>query len=284
MQTSRHDVATDLSQPMTSDRGILAMWGGQRGGTSAMTFVLRTLGSALGDNRIAPAADDLKSFWEDKAFVVLNDDIPAHFAQTWDSLAPAQTRDLANAGLDPQRSRARELLGQKLSGTGRLGIKDPRTARLLPFWLPVNVDPALDARVLLSFREPLSVIRSLAWRECFPDGKSRYLGLLHVLPALLDTDGHLPARVGFDDLMARPDAEIRRIARELGFAERRNQTLFASYGYDFLEKGLLHARGEEQSFPDDPAIPDLARHVYGWWRRPSTSPSVTSTSPISSPG
>jgi hypothetical protein len=80
--------------------------------------------------------------------------------------------------------RAVELLRSKVAQARIFGLKDPRIAKLLPFWDQVFVHCNYDVSYLLTIRHPLSVVKSLQKRDGFVAEKAYLLWFTHVITAL----------------------------------------------------------------------------------------------------
>ena len=99
------------------------------------------------------------------------------------------------------------------------GFKDPRTARLLPFWQSVFERVNCEVHYLVVTRNPLSIAESLNRRNDVEAEKSYYLWLEHVIPAVLGTKGAKRLVVDFDRLIEDPGPELSRVARTFELPE-----------------------------------------------------------------
>ncbi|QKE65042.1 glycosyltransferase [Aquipseudomonas campi] len=243
----------------TERKKILVVLGMHRSGTSALTRGLQVLRVSLGDN-LMPAfeGNNSKGFWEDLEIVALNDALLAELGMNWHSLGSLQ-REHDWAGLlgHPLAAQAEAYLQAQTEQYPLLGLKDPRMTRLLPFWLEIFRRCSVEPIFLISSRDPISVSRSLEKRDDFLPGKSYFLWLEHVLPALLNTTGYRRLVVDFDKLLEQPTRELKRIARLAGLQQPADAEL-KIYQESFLESGLRHY----QHTPNDlKADPNLAREI-----------------------
>ena len=78
-----------------------------------LTRLLQTCGLYLGpEDELMPAqADNPDGFWEHLEFVALNDELLNALGGAWD-LPPSRNENVAQAGLDPLRMKARLLIGR----------------------------------------------------------------------------------------------------------------------------------------------------------------------------
>ena len=241
------------------NKKILIVLGMHRSGTSALTRGLQVLGVSLGDN-LMPAfeGNNSKGFWEDLEIVALNDALLAELGMNWHSLGALQKRqDWTKLLEHPLAAKAEAYLQSQITQHPLFGLKDPRMGRLLPFWLEIFRRCQVEPVFLISSRDPLSVARSLAKRDDFLLGKSYFLWLEHVLPALLETRGHRRLVVDFDRLLEQPANELERIARLTGL-QAPVQTELDAYQEEFLESGLRHHQHTQDELIADPR---LAREI-----------------------
>jgi O-antigen biosynthesis protein len=245
------------------EKRIIVVLGMHRSGTSAVARAMPVFGIGLGD-RLMPAmpGNNDKGFWEDLDVYACNQELLAHLKSTWDSLRPISRDDLVSENLAAFRQRVCDLLRNKIADHEWFGLKDPRMARLLPFWKTVFQDLGVEVDYVLAIRNPLSVAASLAKRDGFGKEKSLYLWLQHVLPAVLETNGARRAVVDFDRLMGAPEPELRRVGAELGMSDRLDEAELGAYCAGYLENGLRHARFSVKDLAVDPDVPKLATEVF----------------------
>ncbi len=249
---------------MTEQRKhLLVVLGMHRSGTSAMTRALQVLGIHLGDNIMPALADNPKGFWEDMDVWALNEELLAQLGEAWDSLSPTLESRLSDAAFSSYEHRALDLLRRKTAEVDWLGMKDPRMVRLLPLWRSAFAEFDGEVRYLLAVRNPLSVAASLAARDGFAKEKSCYLWLQHMIPTVRDTAGSRRAVLDFDRLMAAPDSELRRVARELDIVDRLDEEALAGFCSGYLEGGLRHSSFDLKDLLADPVVPSLAKEAYG---------------------
>ena len=154
--------ALDSSADRTSPLTAICVAGMHRSGTSMVARLLNRCGVYLGPDeelwRSAP--DNKEGFWENPAFVDLNDHLLALVRGGWD-LPPAKSEQWApRPELAAALIKAREVI-DRLASNPRWGWKDPRNSLTLPFWL--QLIPKL--KVIVCLRNPLEVARSLTRRN-----------------------------------------------------------------------------------------------------------------------
>lgn len=238
---------------------VLVVLGMHRSGTSALTRGLQVLGVSLGDNLMSAfEGNNSKGFWEDLEIVAINDAILAWFGMDWHSLGSLhEEHDWPGLLGSPLVTRAEDYLRAQVLHQSLFGIKDPRMARLLPFWREIFKRCAVEPVFLISSRDPVSVADSLALRDGFLPGKSYYLWLEHMLSSLLDTSAATRCVVSFDRLLDRPAKELARIAAVAGLPAPEGAAL-DDYCLEFLDQELRHFRHTPNDLEIDP---NLAQEV-----------------------
>jgi glycosyltransferase involved in cell wall biosynthesis len=245
---------------------IIVVLGMHRSGTSALTRGLEALGVGLGTHLNPANFANPKGYWEDEDVMALNEGLLRRLGSAYDGLALISPDILLSDDYADLREEARMLLQRKLGGVSTWAFKDPRTARLLPFWQKVFSDLGLHHSYVISVRHPISVAQSLAQRDGFAPVKSYYLWLEHLLGALTETRGCPRVVVDYDALLSQPDVELARIADALQLP-RPGKAELDAYAHDFLDTDLRHTRYSEADLVADADIPQSVTRLYALLRR-----------------
>jgi len=104
-------------------------------------------------NQAAP--DNLEGYFENRSFVILNEDILTQFDGTWDNPPIFPTGWELSSETSTFVERAESLMGQCRHRCW--GWKDPRNSLTLPFWVRL----IRELKVIICVRNPLEVTRSL---------------------------------------------------------------------------------------------------------------------------
>jgi glycosyltransferase involved in cell wall biosynthesis len=219
---------------------IVVVLGMHRSGTSAIARGLRVLGIDLGDNLMPVAPDNPRGYWEDLDINALNISLLKAVGHDWHTLTPVLPDELSMSVISEFKLRAVEILREKLNASGCFGLKDPRIARLLPFWQDVFAWLRIRASYVIACRNPMSVAHSLAKRDGFDLEKGYYLWLEYMLRSLTQTTDQTRIVVDYDHLMEDPAGQLSRIAQSLGLDFDPSGTEFAEYRTHFLENSLRH--------------------------------------------
>jgi len=246
---------------METGKRIIVVLGMHRSGTSAITRGLMVAGVSLGD-RLLPAVkgNNDKGFWEDIDVNELNIEMLNSLSSDWHHLSQIRDSDvqiLADSGFF---LRADDLLRKKLSSISVYGIKDPRIAKLLPFWREVFRRGGFDVSYVIAVRNPLSVVKSLKDRDGFLPEKTYFLWLGHVLNSLVGSVGSRRLVVDYDLLMKDAECQLTRMAKELELPL--NEAELQVYKNEFLDGGLQHSAFKPGDLGLDNACPSRVREIY----------------------
>ena len=240
---------------------LIVVLGMHRSGTSAVTRGLQVLGVELGDHLMPPVeGNNPKGFWEDLDINALNIDMLNALSMDWHFLTPIQINDVELLRKRGYLLHAVDLLRNKTSNTQVFGFKDPRVAKLLPFWKEVFAHCQFDVHYIISLRHPMSVCRSLEKRDGFDFEKSYYLWLGHVVNCFTGTIGEKCSLVDYDHLMDSVEAEMTRLAKELSLPVDSAQ--LEKFKSDFIDEELRHTIYKAHDLEVDDRVPPLMREIY----------------------
>ncbi|MDD4913526.1 MAG: sulfotransferase [Methylococcales bacterium] len=240
---------------------LIVVLGMHRSGTSVVTRSLQILGVELG-NHLMPGHEsgNIKGYWEDLDINALNIEMQQAIGGDWHYLSAMGRADLQLLVEQGFLKRAVQLLRGKTAGHRLFGIKDPRFARLMPFWQRVFKRLKYRVHYVFAIRNPLSVVRSLAVRDGFDRQKCYLLWLAHTLEILAHTRNRPVALVEYDNLLADPDGQIRRLAAAMQLTV--DPVQLEIYLREFLDAELRHSQYRFEDLADDPDCPELVLEIY----------------------
>ena len=240
---------------------IVAVLGMHRSGTSVIARGLQVLGVDLGNKLMPPSeGNNSKGFWEDVEINQLNIEMLHSIQSDWHFLTPIQSADveiLCNSGY---LERAAKLLQEKTAGVGIFGFKDPRVAKLLPFWKQVFTQGQWKVSYAVVIRHPLSVCHSLVKRDGLAFEKSYLLWLEHVIGSLVGTEGENRVLVDYDHFIQMPEPELTRMAEALHLTV--NMAELQKFQADFLDHKLQHTIYRLNDLMLDTRALPLVQEVY----------------------
>ena len=240
---------------------LVIVLGMHRSGTSAITRGLQALGANLGDTLMPPVpGNNDKGFWEDIDINALNIEMLKTVGGDWFSLTPVGMPDIELLRSQGFLLRATELLREKMNASAVFAFKDPRVAKLLPFWNQAAEHLRVNAGYVLALRNPLSVAKSLAKRDHLFAEHSYLLWLGHVLESLRGSEGKPRVMVDYDRLMQNPDVELGRVACALHL--EMDAAEFEDYKTNFLDHQLQHTVYQPEDLWLDNSCPPIVREIY----------------------
>jgi hypothetical protein len=216
-------------------RQITIVIGMHRSGTSLAAHALHRLGIGMSeDNRIS--SDNRKGHWERPAIVAFHDRILQVFDRGW--FDPRHSLALpAEWWLHPEvraiRSDMAAWLKQRLPGCGHVGFKDPRTARLLPFWHGLCEELTLEPCYVFCVREPGQVARSLRIHDGLSPQEAVYRWMVHNSHAALGLEGRPICIIPYEAWFTDGRAVLDRLA-----SHRCQAAALPDFIIDRLEAGL----------------------------------------------
>ena len=257
---------------------VVVVIGMHRSGTSAIARALNVLGVELGHRLIAPGPDNETGFWEDADIVNIHDRLLEVFGCSWDSLSVISPNAWMTHAVKALRDEATVLVRERFGHCRLWGFKDPRTARLLPFWRPIFADLGLAPKYVIVVRNPLNVAESLRARDRKNFTKATLLWLEHYVEAVTQSVGAPRMLCHYDQFVEDPRAGIARLQQFLGrSSEAAPLHAIEEYVSGFLKEELRHHRYEDTHLDSSPDMPALVSKVYAAIRealrqdRPSVS-------------
>ncbi|HEX3458836.1 MAG TPA: hypothetical protein VHR97_12870 [Candidatus Baltobacteraceae bacterium] len=233
-----------LWQPVNSAARsrTIAVLGMHRSGTSAITRGVAALGVFLGNDFLDAQPENPTGYWEDKGIVDLNERVLGALGLTWDAVAPVDLSLLDSNAARKLRRTAGAYIRRAFCRNALWGFKDPRTMRVLPFWLDVFAACAVDDAYLLVIRNPMSVAKSLFARQQMPLETALQLWLAYGIPFFDRTAGKVTMVVDYDRFMIEPRRELQRIAHGLAIDPSENEVAreIDRFTNEFLDEKLRH--------------------------------------------
>jgi hypothetical protein len=233
-----------------------------RSGTSAVARGLAALGVDLGNDFLDAQPENPTGYWEDRGIVELNERVLRVLGLNWDDAAQIDPARFSDWRMWRLRRETMRYLRRRFGSKPVWGFKDPRTIRLLPFWLRVLPERAVETAYLLVIRNPASVAASLHARQRMTVDAAQRLWVSYVVP-FLDRLEHKPlAVVDYDLLMAEPRGQLERIAQNLHLPNA-HKSQVDSFVTDFLDIKLRHTVFSPDEIDAGSDAGRLTREAYG---------------------
>lgn len=254
---------SSISESKQSKKHVVVVLGMHRSGTSLLTRGLEVLGVDLGANLYGGVVgNNDKGFFEDIDVNGFNVELLQALGRDWHSIEPVLPEELNRQVIQEFKLKAIELIRSKINNVQCFGLKDPRIARLLPFWVSVFEHLKVKVSYIIAFRNPMSVARSLQKRDGFDLEKGYLLWAEHMLGSLRNTQGRERLVVEYDRLMADPGKELRRIADACHLKFDSTSQEFVEYQMEFLDSSLRHTQYQAEDLLLDQAVPAGTVELY----------------------
>lgn len=221
---------------------IFVVLGMPRSGTSAIARGLKALGIDLGEK--LSEADNTwnpKGFWEDADIVYkINRGVLFALNYPWMSVSLIKYEELHQESLHELKIAAALLIKERMGLTSCWGFKDPRTAKVLPFWQAVFTDLNLQDKYVIALRNPLATAYSYQRLSGEDIEVGLLLWLMHLIPAINATHSKKRILVSYDMMMQNPRLQLERMQTQLDLPHLSNQKEYDIYINEFLDKSLQH--------------------------------------------
>ena len=226
------------SLPASGKGRVTCVLGMHRSGTSAVARGLEVLGIGLGTSLIEAGDDNPKGYWEDAEGLAINKAVLEWCDIAWNDLRIVSDQTFLQKGLHGLSRKATDLLRARVQCYGNWGFKDPRTVRVLPFWLHAAERAGVPMDFVVVLRHPLEVAESLRVRNRIPIVHGLLMWAAYVLPFLPRIRNYPHVFMTYDDLLDNPEYTLRRMASRIGSSI--DEGRLHDYVQTFLSRDLRH--------------------------------------------
>lgn len=236
--------------------------GMHRSGTSALGGILDGLGISMGKKLVAASKNNKKGYFENENIVHFNNDILfPMLGQKADDLELLHKNWENDESIQKLYPLAKEIIKNDYTGQKLFGLKDPRMCILFPFWEKVLSELDIMIKVILPYRDPMEVYRSLQKRDNFSQEKSLLLWVKHVLFAEYYSRKYPRVFTSYDELLHQPKKTLNRIFKELSIDKDKLSKDIDQVLY-FLEKDLKHNSENNTDLEDAPKFIVKTKELY----------------------
>ncbi|MFZ2450579.1 MAG: hypothetical protein WAW36_08670 [Methylovulum miyakonense] len=210
----RQNMATpSMVEKFSANRRLAVLiLGMHRSGTSAVTRMTNLLGLDVTTDLMPPTPANPTGYWESVELRELHDEILSALGSSWDDILPINADIFQTPEIDRYKFLLTDYIVRTFSGSQRFVIKDPRMCNLMPLWLGALEGLNVELRVIMPYRHPLEVAKSLQNREGFTLEKSFLLWLRHILNAERHTRGIKRCFVSYSQALTNPEKVIQTIS------------------------------------------------------------------------
>ena len=239
-----------------TSKNIFVVLGPARSGTSAITRGLQALGVDLGNNlaranqRVNPTG-----FWEDyEISQKINREIYSRLDCLSCGIIMPDQQQLVGENMQPIREYAVRLLRRRFESTRYWGFKDPKTARLIPFWQSVFATLNLNEHYVITLRNPLASAQSHRNLSGADIETGLFQWLMHLIPSIEGPHGKERIITSYDLVMENPHEQLQRVKNGLQIPENPRTCELERYVNDFIDRNLHHNKYNDEDLRSNSAV------------------------------
>jgi hypothetical protein len=214
--------------------------GMHRSGTSVVARALDTMGVDLGKNLLGGDHNNPKGYWEDKDIYRVNQYILETYTSDKDfALSLAGNMK----GLQDNAWCAREIeriIALKSATSPLWGCKDPRLCLTFPIWKEHLLRQGVTPKVVIVYRNPLDVAKSLHARDRFSLDYALLLWFSYtysIFRSIANIDSTI---IEYERLLLQPELTLKNLQRSLNLDTQISELALAEFSQSFLDTSFRH--------------------------------------------
>lgn len=255
----------------------LIILGMHRSGTSALAGTLVKLG-ALAPRTLIPATrNNPKGFWESTELMNFHDRLLALGGSQWNDWSRFDVDRMDAIKVRDVVAELSQLLSNEFGDARLMLIKDPRMCRLFPIWEQALEGLGVSPRVVIPFRHPEEVARSLIARNGFSRAQAQLIWLRHVLDAESSTRQVPRVFVGYTELLQDWRATVTRVSHALDIGWPRDGIAVEEEIDAFLSPSLRHHEADGPQVESGTELDTWVSDAYAGLLRLSGDPDHNGT-------
>ena len=257
----------DVTRLDPPSRTALLVLGMHRSGTSALARMLSLLGAALPENVIGTEyrgreGGNEAGHWEPERLVKLHDEMLAEAGSRWDDWRRFELAALGPDRVSYYKSTIARLIEEEYGDAPLFVLKDPRLCRFVPLYEEILGEMGVAPRFVLTHRNPVSVLDSLAARDDMAASYASLVWLRHVLDAEEATRGKVRAFSAYEEYLDDWRTAAERISAALGLDWPRDIDDAGQEIEENLSRGLQHHAATPEDLAADQRVGQTARDAY----------------------
>ncbi len=232
--------------------------GMHRSGTSMLANILAELGVYLGDSNdiVGVGPGNVFGLYENKKFHGINNNLLESFDSSWCDLNNLPRQEETRFYPPDLSDMAKEIIHKiREDAVGDyVGVKDPRTALFLNFWLKKLDD--CEHKIIVIYRKPLAVANSLYKRNNIDVNKGLFLWAQYN-QFLKELDYSNCLLLKYEDILQNPLEELGRITNYLNIND---SDILYNKVFSTVNKDLSHF---QEGIAD--SLPSEVLEIYDWF-------------------
>lgn len=236
---------------------LLLILGMYRSGTSALVLALNKLGYFTAIPQDLASADEFNpdGYWENLRMMGFNNHLLSQFGLEAFGSKPMPLNWAGYPVSDILSAQALYLINDLYAGKSFAGWKDPRTCALLPFYLDLFERAGINAKFVLTLRNPVHTANSLHRKDHVPFGIALGTWTHFMLSALFFVPSDRLHLVCYEDFLLNTKAQLEPVFQRFSFpdpSEKQWEEATAA-----IRSGPLRASESETRL-----TPDFVSEVY----------------------
>jgi len=207
-----------------------------RSGTSALAGTLNILGLDFGTDLMRADEGNPKGYYENNKVFLLNEAILKNSNSSWDDYTFSVTT-IPNEKKEIYIQEAMKIIQEEFRYSDNFAIKDPRNCILFPIWQSACQNLDIAIKIILPYRNPLEVARSLKKKHGLSFEKSMLLWAKHTLDAELFSRSYPNIFISFDDIIKEKEKTVQILAK---FSDIELHENTINEVDTFLDKNIKH--------------------------------------------
>ncbi|MGP7735210.1 sulfotransferase domain-containing protein [Oceanimonas smirnovii] len=229
--------------------------GMHRSGTSALTGTLEKIGIMLPQDLWPAQEDNPKGFFEGRRVIDINERLLASNGSNYDDTR-FDTK-ISEESIAQHLDETKKFLQEEFSYSKCFALKDPRMCITFPLWERALLELEIDIKVVIPYRNPFEVARSLKKRNNFSTEKSLLLWAKHILLAEKYSRKYKRHFISFNSLMNNTADSLPELAKFAGV--ELSQSAVTTVQEQFLDPTLKHHNLDMNNVAEN--IPDFIRKL-----------------------
>lgn len=229
--------------------------GMHRSGTSALTGTLEKIGIMLPQDLWPAQEDNPKGFFEGQKVIELNERLLAANGSNYDDTR--FNTKISEESIAQHLGETKSFLQEEFSYSKCFALKDPRMCITFPLWERALLELGIEIKVVIPYRNPFEVARSLKKRNDFSIEKSLLLWAKHLLLAEKYSRKYKRHFISFNDLMSNTADSLPELAKFAGV--ELSQGSVTTVQEQFLDPTLKHHNLDINNVAEN--IPDFIRKL-----------------------
>ena len=212
--------------------------GMHRSGTSALTGMLSLLDFYLGSELMEESIANVKGYFESNSLCRINDKLLYQMDSAWDDvfLDEGKISNVKDKDVDELKNHIKK----EFKHSNNFAIKDPRISFLFPVYKRALGELGVHIKIVIPYRHPIEVARSLNRRNNFSYEKGILLWACHILLTEKFSRNYERVFIGYDELMSNSRSVVTLMSEKLHIDFTSKYTKNIKQINEFLEPGLKH--------------------------------------------